>query len=843
MSDPTFNTPMMQQYMQIKKQYPDALLFFRMGDFYELFLEDAHIGADVLDITLTSRHKGQDGAIPMCGVPHHSVESYIARLVNAGHKVAVCEQVAAGEEGSGLVERDVVRVVTPGTILDENAIPRKEPNYLMVLDTSPLKKSNHAAIAFVDLGTADFQLARCEFGEGSRALEDMMTKFNPKECILSSAAYEDARLVARLRQFPQVNLFPFHTWGSYSDRAESFIKDVYNVVSIEAVGLRGNEDLMQVAAVALGYLQETQKGNIQHIATPRLYSQGEYVELDRNTIINLELFRTIRDGEVEGSLLWLLDKTRTAMGGRLLRAWLTTPSQSIDELNRRLDVVEYFVTNTTQRTSLQTQLEAVLDLERIVGRLHVGSGNARDLTGVRQSLEAVEEMLTEESSVVDELKKAYTTHVREIKNHIATSIKDDPAVSIREGNMIRDGFSTELDELRSIRGHGKDILAQLEERERAQTGISNLKVASNRVFGYYIEISKSHLAKVPPHYIRKQTLVNAERFITPELKEHEEKVFTAEERMVALEYELFIQTVDRVLEVTKELLHLSKCIARLDVLCGFAELSQLQRYTRPQLTDDDTLDLKNSRHPVVEVLLTDTSFVPNDVYLDSQTHQVVLLTGPNMAGKSTYIRQVAVCVLMAHLGCFVSCDKAVIGIVDKLFTRVGASDNLARGLSTFMVEMVEVSNILNHATSKSLIILDEVGRGTSTYDGVSIAWAVVEYLAEHPDLKPKTLFATHFHELLALGDRYDNVANFQVVVELEGKKLHFLHRVMPGGTDKSYGIEVARLAGIPEVVIDRAEEILVQLENKDSQLTAMPHQPPKRNKTTTPSETDQLGLL
>lgn len=837
MQDSEFSTPMMQQYTKIKSEYPDALLFFRLGDFYELFMEDAKIGADVLDITLTARDKGSDGKIPMCGVPYHAVDSYIARLVHAGYKVAVCEQVTVPEAGSKIVEREVVRVITPSTILDEAAVPRNKPNYLMVFDPQP---KGSAGVAFIDLGTSDFQVAQVRFDEKVRELEDLIAKFAPTECVLAPKSYEDVRLRSRLRQFGGLNIFPFLKWDDYAKKAEVILKKSYDVVDVEALGFKDLPQLVTVAGVGVGYIQETQKALNTHLSRPQQYDDGQYVYMDQNTIINLELFRTTREGKEEGSLFWLLNKTRTAMGGRLLRSWIVRPSRNKEEIEQRYTVVEYYRSNVGERDRLQDYLEQIVDIERTLGRLSVGAGNARDLVAIRFALESVQGILENrvELAIFDELDSLYTKDIQGVYSLIVSAIKDEPAGITREGNMIREGYNRELDELRSLSHSGKSYLDQLLAREREATGISNLKIGFNKVFGYYLEVSNSHLGKVPPEYIRKQTLVNAERFITQELKEYEAKVLSAEERIVTLEYELLQEVIAQVIQEAGQLFSISKVIARLDVLSCFAQISHEHRYVRPELSDGNNLNIEDGRHPIIEVL-TEESFVPNSVMLNSEDQQIMVLTGPNMAGKSTFVRQVVLSVLMAQAGCFIPAKRASIGIVDKLFTRIGASDNLSRGLSTFMVEMVEVSNILHNATNKSVIVLDEVGRGTSTYDGVSIAWSVVEYLATNADVRPKTLFATHFHELLQLAEKYPHVKNYQVVVEMEGDELHFLHRVMPGGTDKSYGIEVAKRAGLPLEVIERAREVLDQLEKKEGISIERKSRKHKKQKI----EADQIGLL
>ncbi|MCA9397488.1 DNA mismatch repair protein MutS, partial [candidate division WWE3 bacterium] len=583
-----FETPMMQQYAEIKEGYPDALLFFRLGDFYELFMEDAQIGAEVLDITLTARDKGRDGRIPMCGVPFHSVDSYIGRLVHAGYKVAVCEQVSDAD-GSGIVEREVVRVITPGTILDENAVPGNEPNFLMILDMPISSKDQVAGVALVDIGTTQFIVTEVNVAPFSKELENLIAKFSPKECVLSQSSYDNGRLLSRLRQFSHLNMYPFPNWDTFAQKPGEILKDAFTVSSVESLGLKDNHKAQQVAAVAVGYLQETQKGKVKHLSFPQLYYPTEFVEMDRNTIFNLELFHTIREGEREGSLLWLLDETKTAMGGRMLRDWLARPSRSIDELQARLDVVEYFSDHYSQRTVAQELLENVQDIERILGRLNVGTGNARDLSGLRQSLIAIEELISfltdENEKLFQAVAQSYTDQVREVKQRIQEAIKDEPAAQMRDGGMIRDGFSSQLDDLRSISSQGKEYLDNYLESQKKATGISNLKIDSNKVFGFYLEVSKSHIAKVPDSYIRKQTLVNAERYITQELKEYEEKVFSAQDKIVALEYELVQQVIEYVIARTKPIIATSRQVARLDVLVGFSELAQRNGYVRPDIND------------------------------------------------------------------------------------------------------------------------------------------------------------------------------------------------------------------------------------------------------------------
>lgn len=809
-----FQTPMMQQYARIKQEYPDAILFFRLGDFYEMFLEDAQIGSQILGITLTSRHKGKDGRIPMAGVPYHSADSYIAKLVREGYKVAVCEQVSNPAE-PGLVEREVVRVVTPGTLLDEKYLEQDSNCYLMSLHL----ESETLGVAVADLGTGDYRATQVPETE----LVNEIERFHPRELILSPQDYQNPRVLKEIKGLGVANIYEFKGWpDSYSD-AVLHLSSFYDVETLEGFGLEGKPAATIAATALLKYLQETQKGRVGHLRNLFYYHNGEFLVLDATTIRNLELFSPLRGNGQSASLWRVLNHTQTAMGGRRLRSWILRPLLDARKINLRLDAVEWLVQNRELCLRLRQELSKVRDVERLLSRLSVGTGNARDLVGLVESLLAVREVagFLPSRGRVGLIKllrgKLSSSKLVEVIELIERAIDSDPPATVHEGGIIADGFSPELDELRQVARGGKEWLARLEEQERKRSGIENLKVGFNRVYGYYLEVPKTKVNLVPQDFIRKQTLANTERFITPKLKEYEERVLTAEEQARELEYRLFCQVVEDVLRFLEALQEVAEAVAQLDVLASFAYLAEKNHYARPKIlakSSTGTLRIKEGRHPVVEELRRKQQFVPNDTWLDKGKNQVHIVTGANMAGKSTYIRQVALIVLMAQMGSFVPAKEAQISLVDRIFARIGASDQLAGGLSTFMVEMVETAKILNHATDNSLIILDEVGRGTSTYDGISIAWSVAEHLALNTNTK--TLFATHYHELTELENQLENVRNYSLAVaedEVSGEVV-FLYQVKPGGASKSYGIEVARKAGLPENILRRAREILSHLEKQ-----------------------------
>ncbi len=809
-----FSTPMMKQYRSIKEQYPDCLLFYRMGDFYELFNEDAHIGSAVLNITLTGKAGGKDGRIPMAGVPYHAVDSYIAKLVKAGYKVAICEQLSPPNK-KGLVERDVVRIVTPGTLLDENNLDKKSNNYIV----SVVVTDYIVAISVADLSTGYFAATELEIESLEKTLIESLARLQPSECILTDETYNDPDILKLLKGINGMNIYAFAQFEGYANDANHYLKRHFGLKTLEGFGLKDESYSLQAAAALLGYLKETQKGNVGHIKKLSLLGQNDGLVLDRSTIINLELFSTIREHDTRGSLLSVMDQTITAMGGRLLKQWMKRPLSDKKEIEKRYDSIAEFLDHQDLREQIKLCLEEIPDVERLVSRLSVNLGNARDLVNLKLALQKIliiKKSLNDSSSDLLRFKAdTISDKLQTIIDEITTTIVDEPPITTREGRMIREGVNKELDTLKSRINKSKDWIIELEKLEKERTGITSLKVRFNKVFGFYIEISKSYLSQVPANYERKQTLVNGERFITKELKEHEEIILTAEERINDLEYKIFTYILAKTLEHTESIQNAAESIAVIDCLINFSSLTEQGRFVRPKLLYSGEIRIKQGRHPVVEQLIDDP-FIPNDVTLDNVTQSLLLITGPNMAGKSVFIRQVAIIVLMAQMGCFVPAQSAHISIVDRIFVRSGASDVITSGLSTFMVEMVETAHILNNATQNSLIIMDEIGRGTSTYDGISIAWAVAEYLVKSIHPSPKVLFATHYHELQKLEDEYPKqIKNFHMSVVSDKGAPVFLHTILPGGASHSFGVAVAKMAGVPQVVIDKAEEMLQTLEYRD----------------------------
>ncbi|MBC7227694.1 MAG: DNA mismatch repair protein MutS [Thermoflexales bacterium] len=804
-------TPIRKQYLRLKAQHPDAILFFRLGDFYETFDADAEIAARELDLVLTSRPVAKGVRVPMAGVPHHAVENYIARLIEKGYRVAIAEQV--GEvTGRGLVEREVVRVVTPGTVVEPALLDARRPNYLAAL----VVEDDRAGLAYAEITTGEFATTQLAREEVPREL----ARLQPRECLFPDAREWKSAGPAGPPfpelNFPGIHFTPYPAYRFEPGTARQSLLDHFGVATLEGFGCEGKPLAIRAAGAILQYLQETQKGALAQLATLRTYSTDRFLVMDPTTRRNLELTESLRERRVQGSLLGVLDRTLTPMGGRLLRARIAQPLVDREEIERRLDEVERFVQDGVLRARVREALRDMPDLERLVNRVVGGVATPRDLVGIRRALEAVNALTSSPcpfplSQIVGEGEGDWGVGVRAVADLIARAIVDDPPASLSDGGVIRPGFSEELDGLlRSVR-EAKEWLASLERREQERTGIKNLKVGYNKVFGYYIEVTKANLHAVPPDYIRKQTLVGAERFITPELKEVETLILNAEERQVEVETRVFREVCARIAARAPMLLETARAVARLDVATALAEVAVRNRYVRPDLTDENVLEIVGGRHPVVEQTLAEP-FVPNDLHLDEET-RILIITGPNMAGKSVYIRQNALIVIMAQMGSFVPAERARIGIVDRIFARIGAQDEVASGQSTFMVEMVETANILNNATPRSLLILDEIGRGTSTYDGISIAWAVVEYLHNHPGRRARTLFATHYHELIELADRLPGVQNVNLAVAEEGGEVVFLHRVVPGGADRSYGIHVAQLAGVPRPVISRAQELLEGLES------------------------------
>lgn len=827
---------MLKQYFSIKEKHQDKILFFRLGDFYEMFGPDAQKASNILDITLTARNKGTENEISMCGIPYHAAEVYISKLTKAGKKVAICEQVS-DPNLSGIVKREVVRVVTPGTTLDSSLLDKSENNFLASISMRPSKqedlfgqgldsrlapptrehgndKEKKFGLAFVDLTTGEFKSTEIV---GQENLITELKRINPAEVIFDG-------LDSRLRGNGRNELHPNNTkWYCIFKNVSQFQPPIFfdhaqtlcqhfRVHNLESFGIANLPLAIQAAANLYIYLKDTQKTALNHITHISQYNPTEFMILDEATIRNLDLVYNWQTKSQEGTLLRILDKTSTAMGGRLLRQWILRPLLNLEAIQKRYEKVDFFYYNHDLRNKLAELLSSILDIERILGRIGCGRANAKDLVGLKNSLETIriiKQILEKENQNF-----AGLAPLENIIKLVNTNIADDPPAIINEGGMIKNGINAELDELRAISGGGKDWIAQFQVEQRKRTGINSLKVKFNRIFGYYIEISNTNLEAAPSDYIRKQTLVNGERFSTPELKEYEEKVLTAEEKITELELKLFYDILAKIIAQAKSIQESAQAIAKLDVIINFARLARENNYIKPKINNNDKIDIKDCRHPVVEKL-DNIAFIANDITLDNSTSQLILLTGPNMSGKSVYLRQIALVSLMAQIGSYVPAKEAEIGIVDRIFTRVGASDNIAYGQSTFMVEMQEAANILNNATSKSLIIFDELGRGTSTYDGVSIAWAVMEYL--HNQIGAKTIFATHYHELVDLANTLQKAQNYRVAVLEKEDGVIFLHKVIKGGMDKSYGIEVAKLAGLPQELIVRANEVLQGLENKKPQ--------------------------
>jgi DNA mismatch repair protein MutS len=800
---------MRQQYLRIKKQYPETIVLFRLGDFYETFDDDAKVVAQVCDIVLTSRPVGKNQRVPLAGVPYHSVEGYIAKLIQAGYKVAIVEQIG-DVPARGLVEREVVRVVTPGTVVEPALLDERRNNYLAAL----VVDANRVGLAYVDITTGEFAATQLAGGDPMRLALEELDRLRPAELVTG-----DHELLALSHPpgsaLSELLITEYDKWPFELETARHTLLEHLQVKSLDGFGLKGQPLAIRAAGGLLEYVGETQKSRLAQLSSLRTYSTGQFMTLDVATRRNLELMETLRRGEVEGSLLGVLDLTVTSMGGRLLRQWLNQPLLEVEPLNERLDAVETFYDDTPSRTRVRALLKEVADLERLTSRVVQGVAQPRDLLGIRQTLETLPQ-IHQAIAAMDgaEALPSFLRSLdpcREVFALLGQAIADEPPAIVSAGGVIRQGFSAELDNILAASQDAKEWVANLEIEERNRTGIKNLKVGYNKVFGYYLEVTKANTDRVPEEYIRKQTLVNAERYITPELKEYESLILNAQERMAELEARIYHQVLEQVAASASRLLEVARALAHLDLYAALAEVALMHRYVRPQLTAGKELYIVAGRHPVVEITQREEPFVPNDIHF-SPDEMVLIITGPNMAGKSTYLRQAALIVLMAQIGSFVPADEARIGLVDRIFTRIGAQDEISAGQSTFMVEMVETANLLNHATSRSLLVLDEVGRGTSTYDGISIAWAVVEHVHNHPDLRCKTLFATHYHELTQLADLLPRIRNYNVAVAEERGNVVFLRRIVPGGADRSYGIHVAQLAGLPKAVVHRAEEILQELE-------------------------------
>jgi len=814
-------TPLRRQYLRIKQRYPQTIVFFRLGDFYETFDDDAKITSRELEITLTSREMGKGQRVPLAGIPYHALDNYLAKLIGRGYKVAICEQMTP--PGRGLVERDVIRVVTPGTVVEPGLLADKSNNYLASL----VIEGAEAGICYVDITTGEFATAQFPAGQVSDELE----RLHPAELLLPEGL--DADSLMSPASITRVNEYWFDL-----EAAEQTLIDHFQVASLEGYGCAHLPLAVRAAGAVIRYLQENQKAALGQLDRLSTYSTQSFMVLDAHTRHNLELFSSARWGASSGSLLSVIDLTETAMGGRLLKKWLGQPLLDIEQLTSRQEVVAWFYCNTLIRRKVTALMGNIADLERLTNRVSGGIAAPRDLVALRASLEKLAEVKAEIEGSQDFPGWLYSElrPCPDVVSLIEQAIVDEPGASLEKGGVVKSGFSKELDEIRKAAAEAKRYLANLERQEREHTGIKSLKVGYNRVFGYYIEVSKSNLNSVPESYIRKQTLTGGERFFTPELKEYESVILNAQERIVELETAIFRQVCQQIAVIGEKILSSARALAQIDVFAALAEAAVRYRYARPELTAEDAITIKGGRHPVVERSLGSDGFIPNDTYLCNKDTQLIILTGPNMSGKSTYLKQVALIVLLAQIGSFVPADSAIIGVVDRIFTRIGAQEDLAAGQSTFMVEMVEAANILNNATSKSLIILDEIGRGTSTYDGLSIAWAVAEFIHNHPRLRAKTLFATHYHELVELAGFLPRVKNFNVAVAAEEGKVIFLRKVVPGGADKSYGIHVAQLAGLPATVVHRAEEVLAGLEDG---------QPQQKRKTVRPKKESppQLALF
>ena len=808
-------TPMMKQYLEIKRDNPDSILFFRLGDFYEMFADDARLASRELDLTLTSRDHGKhakpaEEQIPMCGIPYHASEAYIARLIAKGYKVAICEQMEDPATAKGLVKRDIIRVVTPGTVIDAACLDDKSSNFLcgIYLD------SQAAGVAFCDITTGKAHLTAFTGKERVEHVINELGRFSPAEAILSDGAYSEKALTDALTEKFRCRVENGGQRRFLLNEAEKNIRRQF-----------GDEAFARLpagtpaAAMALGgllhYLYETQKTDLSHINDLDYYEEGRFMELDLTARRNLELTETLRSKEKKGSLLWVLDKTKTPMGARCLRSWLERPLLSVTAICKRNSAVAALVEDTIAREELIAAMTGLGDMERLIGRIVYGTAGGRDMASLRAAIEklpAVAAQLEQFSTGrLAELRRALDT-LDDIGGRIAAVICDEPPFSVREGGFIRDGYDQEVDRLRHILKGGKGVIAEMEAKEKERTGIRTLKIGYNKVFGYYIEVSKSFADQVPDTYIRKQTLVNGERYITQELKDLEHTILTASDRVVALEYELFTQLRQEISAAAERIQRTAAAVAEADALASFAAVAVRNGYCRPDVDESGVIEIRDGRHPVVEQVLKDSLFVPNDTFMGEKEERVAIITGPNMAGKSTYMRQVALIVLMAQMGSFVPAASARIGVVDRIFTRIGASDDLSAGQSTFMVEMTEVADILRHATKHSLLILDEIGRGTSTFDGMSIARAVLEYCADKKLLGAKTLFATHYHELTELEDTLPGAVNYNIAVKTRGEDITFLRKIIRGGADRSYGIEVAKLAGLPDKVVQRAKKILKELE-------------------------------
>ena len=809
--DITSLTPMMQQYMETKKEYHDCILFYRLGDFYEMFFEDAIKASKELEITLTGKSCGLEERAPMCGIPYHAVDPYLNKLVSRGYKVAICEQVEDPKFAKGIVRREVVRVVTPGTNQNIQALEETKNNYLM----SIVYLINKVGISIADATTGDYYLTEVD---DLRKLKDEIAKYLPTEIICNDAFLVSGMDIEELREKNNIAVYSLESWYFDDDSCKKILMEHFKVNSLKGLGMEEFPSGLIAAGSLLQYLYQTQKSSLNHFTKISPYHSGRYMLLDSSTRRNLELTETLRDKNKRGSLLWVLDKTKTAMGARTLRNYIEQPLIIADEIEQRLDSVDAFMKEAVVRDELREYLSAIYDLERLLGKVSYKTATPRDLIAFKKSMEMlpyIKMLLKDFSGSIISTIYQEIDDLHDIYHLIDSAIMEEPPITIREGSIIKDGFQQDVDTLRLAKTEGKTWLAQLEEEEREKTKIKTLKIKYNKVFGYYIEVTNSNLNLVPEEYIRKQTLSNAERYSTKRLKELEDMILNAEDKLYTIEYDTYCSIRDHLADELERIQKTAKAIAKLDVYTSLALVAERNHYVRPGINKKGTIQIKGGRHPVVEKMIDHDMFIDNDTFLDNGNHAISIITGPNMAGKSTYMRQSALIVLMAQIGSFVPARQADVGIVDRIFTRVGASDDLASGQSTFMVEMNEVANILRNATSDSLLILDEIGRGTSTFDGLSIAWAVIEHISNRRLLGAKTLFATHYHELTELEGKINNVNNYCIAVKEKGDNIVFLRKIVKGGADKSYGIQVAKLAGIPESVINRANELVAQLSDND----------------------------
>ena len=809
-------SPMMQRYLETKEQYKDCILFYRLGDFYEMFFDDAIIAARELEITLTGKDCGQEERAPMAGVPHHAAEMYISRLIAKGYKVAICEQLEDPKTAKGIVKRGVIKVVTPGTIIDSNMLEERKNNYIM----SIYKTGIYFGISICDISTGEFYSAEIKDQQNFPLLLDELARYNPSELVINSMMAECQEEMSKIRERFDCYITRFQ--DKFFDNKIDTLNLRFNIVDTNNKKIENlKEKTLSIPPInaLLAYIEQTQMTTLDHLNKITIYQISKYMSLDINARRNLEITEKMRDKSKKGTLLWVLDKTSTSMGGRMLRRWLNDPLIDTLEINNRLNAVKTLKDDMILRGDITESLKKVYDIERLAGKMAYGNANARDMITLKNSLEKLPKLKQtlaniKESIMLEEIYQNID-ELKDIHDLIEKAIVDDPPMTIKDGGIIKIGYNEEIDKLKTATTEGKNWIVNLEAEEREKTGIKNLKVGFNKVFGYFIEVTKSYLSQVPERYVRKQTLTNAERYITEDLKNLENQILGAEEKVVNLEYNAFIEIREQIAKKIKRLQTTAMAVSELDVLTSFAQVAEDLNYCMPQVDNSGIIDIKSGRHPVIEKMLGAGAFIDNDTYLDKEENRLSIITGPNMAGKSTYMRQVALITLMAQVGSFVPAAEAHIGVVDKIFTRVGASDDLSMGQSTFMVEMMEVATILKEATSNSLVILDEIGRGTSTYDGLSIAWAVAEYIADKEKCGAKTLFATHYHELTELENQSEGIKNYSIAVKEKGEDIIFLRKIVRGGTDESYGIHVARLAGVPKAVTQKANEFLRNIEKKN----------------------------